>query len=170
MLEWSGQHCADLLTLSNVFAIKKRVFWLKFCITDVCSFINSLRPSDPIWRHKSGSTLTQVMACCLTAPSHYMNQVDLSSVRSSGIHHDFPLLGFCGIHMRTISHWMPPLLFSIMSLKIMILTFLPHTPGVNELRACDTYFAGPLTMTILILCSDHWSLECFIEIRPTESS
>ena len=35
---------------------------------------NSLWPSDTIWRHKSGSTLDQVMACCLTAPSHYLNQ------------------------------------------------------------------------------------------------
>ena len=26
---------------------------------------NSLRPSDAIWRHRSGSTLAQVMACCL---------------------------------------------------------------------------------------------------------
>ena len=25
---------------------------------------NSLRPSDDIWRHRSGSTLAQVMACC----------------------------------------------------------------------------------------------------------
>ena len=31
-------------------------------------------PSDAIWRHRSGSTLAQVMACCLTAPSHYLNQ------------------------------------------------------------------------------------------------
>ena len=36
--------------------------------------LNSLWPSDSIWRHKSGSTLAQVMACCLAAPSHYMNQ------------------------------------------------------------------------------------------------
>ena len=36
--------------------------------------INSLWPSDAIWRHRSGSTLAQVMACCLTAPSHYLNQ------------------------------------------------------------------------------------------------
>ena len=34
---------------------------------------NSLRPSDAIWRHRFGSTLAQVMACCLTAPSHYLN-------------------------------------------------------------------------------------------------
>ena len=36
--------------------------------------INSLRPSDAIWQHRSGSTLAQVMACCLMAPSHYLNQ------------------------------------------------------------------------------------------------
>ena len=36
--------------------------------------LNSLRPSDCIWRHRPGSTLAQVMACCLTAPSHYLNQ------------------------------------------------------------------------------------------------
>ena len=34
--------------------------------------INSLWPSDTIWRHKYRSTLAQVMAWCLTAPSHYL--------------------------------------------------------------------------------------------------
>ena len=37
-------------------------------------WLNSLGPSDAIWRHRSGSTLAQVMACWLTAPSHYLNQ------------------------------------------------------------------------------------------------
>ena len=36
--------------------------------------LNSSRSSDAIWQHRSGSTLAQVMACCLTAPSHYLNQ------------------------------------------------------------------------------------------------
>ena len=36
--------------------------------------INLLRPSDAIWRQITRSTLAQVMACCLTAPSHYLNQ------------------------------------------------------------------------------------------------
>ena len=36
--------------------------------------INSLGPSDTTWRQISGSTLAQVMACCLTAPSHYLNK------------------------------------------------------------------------------------------------
>ena len=35
---------------------------------------NSLWPSDTMWWHRSGSTLVQVMACYLTAPSHYLNQ------------------------------------------------------------------------------------------------
>ena len=34
----------------------------------------NLGPSDAIWRWRSWSTLVQVMACCLTAPSHYLNQ------------------------------------------------------------------------------------------------
>ena len=37
-------------------------------------FINSLWPSDMIWWQRSGSTLVQVMVCCLTASSHYLNQ------------------------------------------------------------------------------------------------
>ena len=36
--------------------------------------INSLRPSDTIGRHSPGSTLAQVVACCLAAPSHYLNR------------------------------------------------------------------------------------------------
>ena len=36
--------------------------------------INSLWPGDTIWRRGTRSTLAQVMACCLTAPSHYLNQ------------------------------------------------------------------------------------------------
>ena len=41
------------------------------CLADI---VNSLWPSDAIWRHRSGSTLAQVMACCLMAPSHHLNQ------------------------------------------------------------------------------------------------
>ena len=38
------------------------------------SLFNSLRPSDPIWWHRSGSTLPQVIACCLMATSHYLSK------------------------------------------------------------------------------------------------
>ena len=37
-------------------------------------YINSFWPSDAIRRLGTESTLAQVMACCLTAPSHYLNQ------------------------------------------------------------------------------------------------
>ena len=36
--------------------------------------VNSLWPSDAEWRQGSRSTLVLVIACCLTAPSHYLNQ------------------------------------------------------------------------------------------------
>ena len=39
---------------------------------DVWIIINSLWPSDAIYR--SGSSLSQAMACCPMAPSHYLNQ------------------------------------------------------------------------------------------------
>ena len=39
------------------------------------SLFSSLGPSDCMWQHRYRSTLThQVMACCLTAPRHYLNQ------------------------------------------------------------------------------------------------
>ena len=51
-------------------------WWCNTTSWQLVQFIsfNSLRPSDAIWRHKSRTTLAQVMACCLTAPSHYLNQ------------------------------------------------------------------------------------------------
>ena len=36
--------------------------------------LNSLRPRDAYMRHWTGSSLVQIMACRLWAPSHYLNQ------------------------------------------------------------------------------------------------
>ena len=47
--------------------------------------LNSLWIIDPKWWQKSGSTMTQVMACCLTAPIQYLTNVDLSLERAGGI-------------------------------------------------------------------------------------
>ena len=49
-------------------------------------YINWLRPSDAKWLHRSGSTLVQVLAFCLMAPSHYLKQCWLIKIRSSDIH------------------------------------------------------------------------------------
>ena len=80
--------------------------------------------SDAIWRQRSGSTLAQVMACCLTAPSQYLNQYWLiithSSVRSRGI------------HLRAISYEIPQPPFTKISLKITYLKLNWNLPGANE--------------------------------------
>ena len=74
--KYSQIHCHWSTILDN-----KRVIWsviskdqsLMICLY-TCVRVNSLWPSDAIWRQRSGSTLAQVMACWLTAPSHYLNQ------------------------------------------------------------------------------------------------
>ena len=66
-----------IIRLSFIFLYKKfnRCKYLvgRFRSSTVQCF-NLLRPSDAIWRQGSRSTLVQVMVCCLTALSHYLNQ------------------------------------------------------------------------------------------------
>ena len=57
------------------------------------ALINSLWPSDTIWWHRSRWTLAQVMACCLMAPSHYLNQCWLIT----------KVLCIIAIHLRAVS-------------------------------------------------------------------
>ena len=89
--------------------------------------INSLWPSDAMWRYRTGSTLAQVITS---------TNVDLSSVKSFGI------------HLRAISHEMLKISSLDVSLKITNLRLHPHLPGTNELslglcvislRPSDTY-------------------------------
>ena len=85
--------------------------------------INTLWPNDGISRHRSGSTLAQVMACCLMSPSHYTRtNVDLSSVRSNGI------------RRRAISQEIPKPPITDISLEIayIIQTFIEISQGPNE--------------------------------------
>ena len=62
--------------LWRITAIGWIIIWTMVigALIQVGTVINSLGPSDAIWRHGTRSTLAQVMACCLTAPSHYLNQ------------------------------------------------------------------------------------------------
>ena len=60
---WPSMTCDKLSTLL-ILKLEQQLYWL----------FNSLWPSDAIWEHRTGSTMAQVMACCLTAPSHYLNQ------------------------------------------------------------------------------------------------
>ena len=47
---------------------------------------NSSWPRDGIWRLRTCSTSVQVMACCLTAASHYLNQWWITIEMSCSIH------------------------------------------------------------------------------------
>ena len=77
----TGMHFKMMVILIRLQYIKITIWWYAIVIFEgglasigMTGLVNSLWPSDTIWRHKSGSTLAQVMACCLTAPSHYLNQ------------------------------------------------------------------------------------------------
>ena len=102
--------------------------------------INSLWPCDAIWRHRSGSTLAQVMACCLMAPSHYPNQcwVLINKV----------------LHLRAISQWVHMILLCIKSLKIILIILLLHLPRANELNSL-TLMTTVTLYGVAEICQ-HW--------------
>ena len=83
--------------------------------------VNSLWPSDAIWRQSSGSTLAQVMACCLMAPSHYLNRHWLIISKSSDI------------YIRAIAQQMPQPSITKIHLKITYPKFHLNFPGTNAL-------------------------------------
>ena len=62
--------------IDNIFMMlqkwQMRSFEIVFYFDE--SNINSLSPGETMWWHRYGPTLVQVMACCLTAPSHCLNQ------------------------------------------------------------------------------------------------
>ena len=74
---WIFKTTEDFIASKLQYALK---IWHSFVVRRLViqsvfsARVNSLWPSDAIWRQGSGSTLAQVMACCLTAPSHYLNQ------------------------------------------------------------------------------------------------
>ena len=80
---------------------------------------NSLCLGDAMWRHKSGSTLAQVMACCPRTPSHYLHKCWSTSLR------------FGDIHLRGISQEMLKVSILVMSLKTANSILQPRLPKTN---------------------------------------
>ena len=106
--------------------------WLIFC-----ACFNSFWPSDATWRPGSGSTLGQVMACCLTALIHYLKSwtnIDFSSVR------------FNDVHLTAISQDIPQPSITEFSLKITYGNFHSNLPGDNELMCKSQYMYIIITM------------------------
>ena len=103
-------------------------------------WINSLWPGDAIWQHRSGSTLDQVMACCLKATSHYLNQCWLI------------INGFWGIHIGTVTHEILMMSICKMSLKITFLKLLLHLPGTTELSNYIHFIKYALFSSSFVCC------------------
>ena len=94
-------------------------------------WLNTLWLSAVIWQQQSWSILVQVMAWCLMAPSHYLNQscwLIISEV--------------CGIHLRENSQEMPKISILDMSLKVTHLRLQPQLPGTNESLNWGLNYAG----------------------------
>ena len=80
---------------------------------------------DATWQHRPGSTLAQIMACCLTSPSHYLNQRWLF------------VKGFVwhSAESNFIRHVLMHLIRKMYS-AIAFLKSLPYHPGDNGLTSC----------------------------------
>ena len=114
------------------------------CIADAQNeIINSLWHNGAIWWHQSGSEFAQVMACCLPATNHYLDQgwMDLSR-----------------------DQWHSPEGNSTASTEALIqynefenyTKLLLHLPGVNELMAppidaiIDLFSSGPSCTSVAV--------------------
>ena len=115
--QWLG---ADQAT-SHYLNQWRFILLMHICITRP-QWINSLWPSETIWWHKSGSTLAQVMAWCLTAPSHYLNQCWL--IISKVQWHS----SWVQLYQKYLSHQSLKLAW-----KLLIKFLFSNVPGPNEL-------------------------------------
>ena len=104
-------------------------------------WVNSLWPSDAMWQQRTGSTLAQVMACCLTAPSHYLNQCSFTIFKVNWYSFEYNFTG----DTPAINHWI--------SWKITFLKFLWNLPGANEFMW--TYLDAQFKLFRLLLQKWH---------------
>ena len=122
-------------------------------------WFNSLWPSDTIWRQRSGSTLAQVMDCCLTAPSHYLNQcwLIISEVQRHSLGQ---------FHKRCLNHQ------SLKSVWKLRLKFQSNFPGANELntagqgwgqiRICICKYKYKYSVFVFVFVFDQISSHVFV--------
>ena len=120
--QWIGAIGAILLTKINSISHGLDA-WICNYMSVKMWLINTMCPSDTIWWNITGSTLAQVMDCCLTAPSHYPNPCWL--LISEILWHSTQS-NFTANAQATI-------LYTVMSLKFKLLKSLIHLPESSEL-------------------------------------
>ena len=139
-LLWNLNWNLYIITEENPF---ENFIWKMAAILCRPQCVNSLRPSDAVWRQWSWTTLAQVMACCLTAPSHYLNQCWL--IRGSVAY-------FWEQFRRNCSRYR----FRIWVWKRHFEKIFSNPPGANELKGClcsvlITEFSNVLTTSTSLL-------------------
>ena len=109
--------------------------------------VNALWPSDAIWQHRTESKLVQVMAFCLAAPIHYLNQCLL--LINEVLWHS-PQTNFTAMKMK--KRKIVRVLFCIMYLKMILQDYLWVGVGVF-LRwwSPSTMWASPFIFNSLAL-------------------
>ena len=122
-ISWSHDRVIFIMGIPLTGKAVMSLYWKRALYTIPCpEWIKSLWPSDGIWQHRTWPTLAQVMVCCLTAPSHYLNQcwliIGKVQSHSSGNHFTKDI--------SAINHWS---LF-----KITCLECHSNFPGANELK------------------------------------
>ena len=118
--------------------------------------LNSLWHNDAIWRHISGSALVQVISCCLTAPSHYLNQCRLL------------IMKFRSTHMSAIAQRLTELIFCIMSLKIILQNYCHILQGTMSFNSSPPSVAYTHTRTHththIYICVCHWTGSVLVQV------
>ena len=82
-----------------------------------------------IWQHRTGSTLAQAMPCCLTAPSHYLNQCWLVISKVTWYSSE----GMTVTYEDTNQHKIENLIFKIS----------PSSPRDQWVKSCLEWTMGP---------------------------
>ena len=112
-IELIFQIISTWVSSEQIFCIKIDV-WVQICNKGSfrmylrhipCARRYPLWPSDAIWRQRSGSTLAQVVAWCLTAPSHYLNQCWLISTPNYIGRMPSPILELNLREITRLSNW-----------------------------------------------------------------
>ena len=88
---WNNGMCCMSFYILNIIVVSHRGQW-----------VNSLWPSDAIRRQGTESTLAQVLAGCLTAPSHYLNQCWL--IISKVLYHTCLVKSLFGLYVWSCGH------------------------------------------------------------------
>ena len=110
--------------------------------------------SDAIWRHRSGSTLVQVMAWCLMAPSHYLNQCWL--IISKVLWH---LSEGIIIKLNSLGTIPPPVSFYIF--ETLIRPILLYGSDVWGISSCNNDAIGKVL---------YQFIRCILQVKATTSN